>query len=318
MCKSKDFKKSSLKLVHTQTFANLFGVSSLQKYEASDITGAYSEGDGLYTVFDNSYMVARNTRTLGNISAVVRSKPDDLLRWEGTHGQQSGFEFIAYNRTGANYIIGQEAVKMKDGSFRSRTIDVTFHDGFVKPTQECVTDFSFSHENKGFEGAIVVRGTTGRSFLVALCEGNHCAGGKRGRKRGHGRLVVMERYYSTQNRCEYRTVNVHKLPKNAHFEDYSAMALWNSSTLAIVSQADAAVFVAQLLVYNDSLHVTHGTVYDMPRNDDCEIEFCNVEGVHFVHEKLLVCVSDSMKSEGRQNHRCRRRDESIHVMAIPS
>jgi hypothetical protein len=58
-------------------------------------------------------------------------------------------------------------------------------------------------------------------------------------------------------------------------------------------------------------------VLNFPRDDDCNVQYCNVEGVHWLNDDLLVTVSDQMKDGGEQNFRCLTKDQSIHVFAIP-
>ncbi len=41
--------------------------------------------------------------------------------------------------------------------------------------------------------------------------------------------------------------------------------------------------------------------------------YCNVEGLDFLNEDLLIAASDQMKNAGRQNSRCLAKDQSIHV-----
>jgi hypothetical protein len=43
-----------------------------------------------------------------------------------------------------------------------------------------------------------------------------------------------------------------------------------------------------------------------------------VEGVSWVSaDRVVVVVSDRAKPDGRQDERCRAKDQSIHVFAIP-
>jgi len=106
----------------------------------------------------------------------------------------------------------------------------------VKPLSSCRCDYHFASENKGFEGAEVLQHPNGKSYLVGLCEGNFCLGGKQGRKAGHGRLVVMERtVVPITGECVYQTVSIVAIPRYANFEDYSDVAI-NGKYIAIVSQ----------------------------------------------------------------------------------
>jgi hypothetical protein len=63
--------------------------------------------------------------------------------------------------------------------------------------------------------------------------------------------------------------------------------------------------------------VIDGTVYNFPRDSNCEIQYCNIEGISFVDDNLLVAVSDKMKSGGKQPFRCLQKDQSIHTFVLP-
>ncbi|KAI0563965.1 hypothetical protein FGB62_32g230 [Gracilaria domingensis] len=119
-CFSKNMKKNTLKVVHDQAYANLFGQSRLEVYEASDVTG-HPNGDGNFS----------NNMTL---------KDDALLRWNDEVTSRSGFEFIAYNESSNWYIVGREEVEMEDGSIRSQTFDVQFSDDQVIVGESCDGD----------------------------------------------------------------------------------------------------------------------------------------------------------------------------------
>jgi hypothetical protein len=54
--------------------------------------------------------------------------------------------------------------------------------------------------------------------LLALCEGNNCAGGKEGKKPGNGRIHIFEK---TNQSWEHVTVLA--IPGNVDFEDYTGL-----------------------------------------------------------------------------------------------
>ena len=69
-----------------------------------------------------------------------------------------------------------------------------------------------------------------------------------------------------------------------------------------------------------------GKVYDFPRTTGgCEVQYCNVEGIHWVSggkdteksPQMLVAVSDKMKSRGRQSASCFDKDQSVHLFSMP-
>lgn len=88
-----------------------------------------------------------------------------------------------------------------------------------KISGKCESDFELSHENKGFEGAVVVKGADGVDYLLGLCEGNNCRGGRAGRQSGHGKLVVLERTVDSKGNCFFKHVGILSLPRSCNFMD---------------------------------------------------------------------------------------------------
>lgn len=173
----------------------------------------------------------------------------------------------------------------------------------------CPTEFTFSSENKGFEGAVHVL-HEGESILIGLCEGNYCEGGAKGREEGNGRLVLMAKREANESQpCVWETRSLLALPPTAAFADYSAIALLETNStagpealgknsngsatgssgsqhrefhLAVTSQESSQVWMGRLRTSNKKADLsdwslTDGVVYNFPRNDECEIEYCNIE-----------------------------------------
>jgi hypothetical protein len=72
----------------------------------------------------------------------------------------------------------------------------------------------------GFEGAdwLPVKGANAQGgYLLGLCEGNQCEGGKVGREPGYGRVVVMEKVTRDNGGCTWRTAATLSLPKSLKF-----------------------------------------------------------------------------------------------------
>lgn len=319
-CSSKHFKNETLKTVMEFPFNGLFLQHGFSEFEASDVVMVQGSSEA-FVVFDNVFSIARLRRPQSHrasntiASSPVRPQaPSSLLKWSGDTSGKSGFECIAYNESAQVYLVVQESISHDDGSERAVTYDVTFNETTAVVGTRCVADFAFSHSNKGFEGAIIVTTKQGTSLLVGLCEGNYCVGGKKGRKAGNGRLVVMKRVMQDGS-CIYETVDVVNLPPEVAFEDYSAIAIWDETTVAIASQQNSAIFIGKLDLDN-GVKVTGERIVDFPRNDNCEIKYCNVEGIAFANENTIVSVSDSMKDDGRQDFRCREKDESIDVFQL--
>ena len=194
------------------------------------------------------------------------------------------------------------------------------------------------------------------TVLLGLCEGNFCEGGRRGETPGNGRVVVMgidadsgpPSYW-----CHWDTLAELPLPQEAYFEDYSAISLRPITTattttagegaaagagagaaaageaaatasryrVAITSQQNATLWLGELDASSPDpaqwSFASGGRVLHFPRNDNCEVTYCNVEGVAWLDDHTLVGVSDEMKDKGRQASRCKAKDQSIHLFGIP-
>lgn len=84
------------------------------------------------------------------------------------------------------------------------------------------------------------------------------------------------------------------IPRTADFEDYSAVD-YNPETglVAIASQEESKLWVGKLINPgnsktfhpDDSYLEEEGTVFQFPRDDDCEVVYCNIEGVHWIGEE---------------------------------
>ncbi len=134
-------------------------------------------------------------------------------------------------------------------------------------------------------------------------------------------IVVMRRGVDKKGRCVYETAGLVEVPSEANFQDYSAMAVRNGREIAITSQEDSGVFVGKIRLGRGDdeplFHIETVGVYHFPRDRDCEIQYCNIEGVMFLGPHSILAVSDQMKGGGRQGYRCRRKDQSVHVFQFP-
>ncbi|KFG33939.1 hypothetical protein TGFOU_245610 [Toxoplasma gondii FOU] len=220
--------------------------------------------------------------------------------------------------------------------------EVEISEKSYKVVQACRTEFSFSAQNKGFEGVISLRDTNGKFFLLGLCEGNYCKGGAKGRKRGNGRLVLMEKVEAagTGEQCIWTTVRVLHLPREVAFTDYSSIAV-RGSHLAITSQEDSVVWLGKFNMPEDKPNhsdggtgveasvdapkmlltdpaalevVPGGQVLNFPRDEQCNIIYCNIEGIAFAG-RLLVTVADKVKAW--QDPRCMATDQRVHAFVLP-
>jgi len=207
----------------------------------------------------------------------------------------------------------------------------------------CPSEYEFDGDSKGFEGALSIRGADGVLYVLGLCEGNHCKEGDEGKDKGNGRVVVMARAEVAGDDgvpgfdCYWKTVTTLHIPKEADFQDYSAISLHRKTGKVVISsQENSQVWLGTLEGGNDgdfdpatAYFKEGGRILDFPRNENCEVQYCNVEGVYWVEggsagatddsdsPQVLVAVSDKMKGHGKQAYTCLDKDQSFHLFAIP-
>jgi hypothetical protein len=159
--------------------------------------------------------------------------------------------------------------------------------------------------------------------ILGLCEGNHCS--EKGKNdKGNGRLVAMTKEVHEDGSCRWSTLRTIKIPKSADFADYSAITMDESGRVAISSQEESQVWVGKLLgetpdglwnIDEMEFDTDKGKVFSFPKNNQCKTVYCNVEGLHWINEYMLIAVSDKMKAS--QDFRCFDKDQSVHVFVLP-
>jgi hypothetical protein len=276
---------------------------------------------------------------IGRISKDLpfRSRRNLLI---GNHSGESGYEAIVFDDFTQRFFVVVEAVKHVDGKFHAVVEEIEMIDNTdtiatletqasvtFKPIENCSCEQAFARENKGFEGATLIRIDENNLFLLGLCEGNFCEGGAKGEEAGNGRVVVMKRVPAHKGKaCYWKTVRILSLPTSLNFVDYSALTVRATGVkhefkVAVSSQQSAAVWIGNLTVSSDASakgwKFSRGMIHDFPRDDDCRVVYCNVEGISFISDNMLVAVSDQMKVDGKQPFRCLAKDQSIHVFVIP-
>lgn len=332
ICKEPTYSQTTLKTAEEGAMVALFyDVQGNTKFEASDVVVVK---DAYYVVYDNLYAIGRISKDLP-----FRSHRNVLV---GNRSGESAYEAIVHDEATNRFFVVVEAVKHSDEKFHAvveeiemidRTEDKTMltrAEVSFKPIENCPCEMSFARENKGFEGATLIRtgGNEDHMYLLGLCEGNFCEGGRKGREAGNGRIVVMRKVPAKKDRgCYWETVRILELPRSINFVDYSAITILavpgkpHEFKFAVSSQESAAVWIGHLYVSKDTSardwRFSEGKIYDFPRDDDCRVIYCNVEGLSFISETMLVAVSDQMKVDNRQPFRCLAKDQSIHVFVIP-
>jgi hypothetical protein len=107
--------------------------------------------------------------------------------------------------------------------------------------------------------------------------------------------------------------------------DYSAIDITSNGRVAISSQESSSVWLGYVSGITDGVidpkrfeFSDHdSSVLNFPRDKHCETIYCNVEGIHWINDNMLLAVSDRIKDEGRQNRRCGVKDQSIHGFVLP-
>lgn len=314
-CATSVYRDQALKLIDESPFAGLFrDLRNQTKFEASGV--AYdSTTDSFLAVFDSSMSVAR-------FDARLRFRGDENVLI-GERVRESQFEGISpFSVEDNTWLLLAEAVpgssnkqknKGEEGVWYPEITLAQFHQGSnsYDVVERCRVDFELTHENKGFESIIYL---PEKELLLGLCEGNYCVGGKRGRDRGHGKIVVSKLTRGAGG-CQWTVVDMLDVPNVANFQDYSAMAI-RDGKMAILSQEDAALALVDFDKDTVNFGNTTGVVMHLPRDVHCNIVFCNAEGIAFVDPYRFLIVSD--KAKKAQPMACRAHDQSVALFAVPS
>ena len=287
-------KRQVLRLVKERKLANL-----LQPPRAD----AVFEASGVIARNGHAFVVLDNVRRVARIALHLRAKSRDH-GWAGGDRHGEGYEAITYGNGSGRFYLMIEAQKHPDGTFKG-AID-EFDDRWRFKGRTWV-DFPFEKRNTGFEGLASVK-VRGQQYLLALCEGNRCRGGRKQRRHGGGRIQVLERHGRV-----WRVAGRIKLPRHAKFKDFAGMAL-RGNRLAVVSQESSRLWIGRLRA-SDWTIAGRGRVYDLPRSKKGKKVYCTVEGISWIGANTLIAVSDLRKK--RHPKRCARTDQSIHVFRIP-
>lgn len=283
-----------LELLREAKLADLLGEELGPRLEAS---GVLAKDGCFYVIFDNSPDIARIGGGLSREDA-----GNGLIRQQG---RGTGYEDIAHDRAEGRFYVLVEAMPHPGGGFMAK---VREHDERLGHLADAWLDFPLDRPNKGLEGLTCVR-RAGRTHLLGLCEGNRCRAGAEGRRPGGGRIQVFAR-----GRGRWDRVGTIRLPQSLWFEDYSSLAV-AGDRVAVVSQASSALWVGRLSPSRWEL-TGEGTTYLFPLDSEGRTVYCTVEGVSWVAADRVVVVSDKAKP-GSQPNRCRAKDQSIHIFALP-
>jgi hypothetical protein len=265
------------------------------RYEASGVL-----------VKDGHYFVVFDDRTeIGCFSDDLQPKKTNGL-FGMAHGD-FGYEGITYNGAKQRFYLLVEARKHARGCYRASIVEYDDEFTYLK---ERPADFTFKSSNKGFEAVAHVR-RNGQDYLLALCEGNKCKCGSKGRKPGGGRVQVLEK-----KKKRWAHSGTIALPTTVPFVDYSGMSI-DQGRVAIVSQVNSMLWVGQFdeagWTWRDA-----GQLYEFPRSESGTIRYGNIEGVGWISPTRIVTVSDRRKKKNQPDKGLSEKDQSVHIFDIPS
>lgn len=271
------------------------GKKPVKRWEAS---GVLVKDGHFFVVFDDRTEIARLSNDL---------EPSQSNGLFGMAHAVCGYEGISYNAARERYYLLVEAREHANGRYKAVVVE---YDDDFQYLKERTVDFEFESDNKGFEAVAHVE-RDGNDYLLALCEGNNCKCGKKGRKPGGGRVQLFEK-----KKKRWSHLDAIALPESLPFVDYSGMSI-DRGRVAIVSQVNSLLWVGQFeeatWKWRDD-----GQLYEFPRSDDGSIHYGNIEGVGWITPTRLVTVSDRRKKSEQPDKSLAEKDQSIHIFEIPS
>jgi hypothetical protein len=317
------YSKHTVKTAYELPFAALFDDNKGQKkFEASSVTMV----DGsVYSVCDSSFAISKFDDRL-----LPFSEDNKQIGSPERDGDvESGYEAI-FHHEGLFYVVresvlhhyhdeddevneeeDEESIKAgKKHSFRAIIEELVLGDDDYTVQSECSSEFEFEGTSKGFEGAIGFPDASGELYILGLCEGNHCSE-ERKADAGHGRVVMMKKNtipdpnVPGELNCVWETVRVVHIPKSADFIDYSDIDIASDGRVAITSQENSSVWIGAAVGIDNGVIdpdvfefvKDSGVTYQFPKSNDCHTIYCNIEGIHWMNNEMLMAVSDKMKGK---------------------
>lgn len=317
VCHDLKHRKRTLKLIKETAFSGVFRYlangtefTKVTKFEASGVARVQGE---FYVVFDNSM-------ALGHLDDRFRFRdPHNLLigPWE----PESQFEGIAYVPENDTFLLLHEAIPHKKtertGTYKPFIREVRLKKDYsdYEEVANCEFDIHFVDSNKGFESIQYIHTKDG-PWLLGMCEGNHCEGGETGKDQGNGRILAAQLKWLDDGSCVWEPSKTIAVPEGAYFTDYSAMAYnYETQKMAILSQEDSAIWIGDFIGDELRFASEEGQLFHLPRDNHCEMIYCNAEGIVWVDNYRIAIASD--KAKARQPYWCDAKDQSIHLFAMP-
>jgi hypothetical protein len=292
-----------LRLEQETKLVELLDGAAGRRLEAS---GVLAKDGCFYVIFDNLPHIARLDRDLA-----VGAPENRLFTQE--RREADGFEDITYDPCSDRFFTLIEALDRGRGRYQAK---VHQYDGCLRYLRSDWLDFPLEHPNKGLEGLACVH-RDGRTWLLAVCEGNGGRAGKTGRRPGGGRIQVFGEAGPPGGWVHAGAI---RLPPMLDFEDYSSVAV-AGDRIAVVSQASSALWIGRLrcsgTAFADEV-ADEGTIFRFPTDRRGRAIYRTVEGVSWLGDNRVVTVSDKIKSRGRGGRAGRAKDQSIHIFTIPT
>ncbi|CAF3859534.1 unnamed protein product, partial [Rotaria sp. Silwood1] len=301
------------------------------RFEASDVVLS-RDGHVMYVVFDNTYQIGAICTSLGRSFNCT----DRLLDWPdlSLNKKKSGFEGMAYNPMSGTYFVVQEAIETNTKNlYKANVFEIIINPKDSTPirlVESCLANWDFGSDNKGFEGLeFVFHRSSGQTYLLGLCEANKCD--HKSASNNDGRIVVLEKKTATTKKpCSWEPVSTFDLPSSVYFNDYSAISIYHQEShefptyVAVTSQENSQVWIGLIeeldqAPFFDLSSLDKSTIYDLPRTtetaSDCQVKYCNIEGVAWRGKNQLILVSDRAKDD--EDIHCIDKDQSVHYVVLP-
>ncbi len=289
-------KTMELELIgEAKLFGLLPGCMATDTLAASGVTVA---GEHFYVNFSDTPHLARIH------SSLDPEHPDNRLFRKMAPVQ--GYKDICYDHYGKRFLLLSSPMKdPEDDRMRPKISELAAD--MVYLDQDWI-DFSSEGKDRVF-GGIGYLELSGQEYLFGLCRGNKCRGGRKGKKPGGGRIQVFQNEGSRW----VRQGSI-KLPKAVQFENYTGIAA-KGNRIAVAGRANSALWIGEFKERGWGF-VDDGQIYHFPKSSRGNDIYCNVGGLVWLDDKRIVIVSGLHKR--RQNKRCEKKDQSIHIFSIAS
>jgi hypothetical protein len=287
-------KVRSMTLVFEQKLFELLpSATEDMRLEASGIDVV---GNDLVVVLDNLSRIAR---------IPFRREPFSVKAgaFVGDDSTGEGYEDLSFDAERGRLMLLREAIEQESGEFEAEVVEWNDRFQFVRRR---TLPFAFPDQNKGFEGLAWIR-RDGRDWLMALCEGNRCRGGSKGKEPGGGRIHVFG-----EEDGDWVLERELRLPEDVLFEDYSGLAI-DGDRVGVVSQSTSMLWVSHITPDGWDWQGPQ-RLYEFPRDDDGDTLYSQVEGLTWLGPERIAVVSDRRKKN--PTARTVSKDQSIHVFDL--